>query len=788
MSRGLDLEVPDSVSDTSQNRFLGDRPDMLPFDTDLVGREDELETLRGFLARGAPVPDRHRGPARVSIFGEAGVGKSALGTSFAYSIEDRYADGALYVDLNNTPTANKSPDTSQILRSFLVELLDSPAQLPQDAQDLHAAFVKATDRRSIIVFLDNVKDYDSVKDLVPKSSTCLVIFTSQERLQEGQPSLRLEPLSLDSAVELFGLIAPSRNLAGAEADDQLKRVLQACEGLPIAIRVLAARLEGSRSYTLDRILEDLDRYQDKPHFTALFGGDRRKIEACFRVGYNGLNPVQSMLFRRLGVAPGESFDISLAAHLGDLRERGADLVLDELRALQLIRETQDPDYFTMHSLWREFARDQLDETEAGEQPARALAFYCRQAEDKDRVIRSVKQFNDDRWSRDNDEPALAEWDQSLERDWALDWMEKQHKNLVAAVKRACDEHQADIAWRTCRALVEFFEIRGKWESWGQTHAAAERVVPEQSIGRAHVWYGLGRLNSAQRRWPEAISNYRSAITAFRKHGEQVQVGRCLNSLGDVYRYMRNWDAAENCFRRSLEILQESHSPRQIAIAKRSMSTIYRQRGQFATAERLCLEAIEILVAEDIRDERWIAATNLSLADIYLDSGSQDARALLEECLEIFEKLKDAHWLILTRRSLGEALREEDDYEGAMEQLEACGQWLRQAQDDHWEGQILHSKGLVHLSRMDLAQASSMFASALDKFRLSRDILWEGRTHVSIGRTLAAEGQVAAAQAAYHAAWPLLVEQGANADVERLEALLDVGLYGPEAARPGPDQR
>jgi hypothetical protein len=45
-------------------------------------------------------------------------------------------------------------------------------------------------------------------------------------------------------------------------------------------------------------------------------------------------------------------------------------------------------------------------------------------------------------------------------------MEKQHNNLVAVVKRACDEDQWDTAWRTCRALMEFFEIRGMWESGG----------------------------------------------------------------------------------------------------------------------------------------------------------------------------------------------------------------------------------------------------------------------------------------------------------------------------------
>jgi tetratricopeptide (TPR) repeat protein len=770
---------------SGENPFVGRRrPDMLPPDTDLVGREEQIMDLRRFVAQGKAAAEHHRMPVLISIYGEAGVGKSALGTSFAYLLEDQYPHGALYVDLNASPMVDGKVDTSQILRSFLLELLQTPGRLPQDARDLPRAFVNATDKLRLIVFLDNVREYESVSALIPRSSTCLVILTSHQQLKgRGLQFLQLKPLPPTSAVELFQMIAPSRDIDTPAARAQLTRLLDACDGLPIAIRVLAARLADNPGYTMARILADLDRCKHQPHLTELFGAGRHTIEACFRVSYDALNKVQSMLFRRLSLAPGESFDVSLGAYLGDLTSEGARLLIEELRELQLIEGTQDPDYFTMHTLWGQFAREQLGDTEAAEQLTRTLTFYCEQAEDADQAIRSLRPVNDAEWPSRTGQ-AAGERDAALERDRALDWMEKQHKNLVAAVKRACDENEPDIAWRTCRALVEFSEIRGEWESWGQTHEAAERIVPQQSLGLAHLNYGLGRLHGSLRDWPRAIARYRTAIAVFRFHDEQVQVGRSLNSLGDAYRYMRNWDAAENCFRRSLEILEEAHHPRQVAIAKRSMSTIHRQRGQFTEAEQLCLEAIKILQKEEQRDDRWLAATRLSLADIYLDSGYRDARELLEESLEVFIKLEDTHWIILTRRSLGEALREEGDYDAAMRQLELCQQSLRNSQDDHWEGQILHSMGLVHLEQGDTERAQSLFDDALAKFRQSHDILWEGRTHMSLGRTAAAsQPDTVQARLCYHAAWPLLVEQGAKADLERLEALLGNEDGGTAAAGP-----
>lgn len=754
------------------------RPDMLPPRAhELVGREDELRELHRLV--GTSQAERKHSAARVSIIGVAGVGKSALGIEFAESLKEEYCDGALYVDLNRS-MEDGVVNGAQILRNFLDALGENPDQLAPDA-DLRFKFVAATNKKRLIVFIDNVQNYDTtVADLVPKSPTCLVIFTSLWLLDQTIQTLSLQPLSVPGAVRLFGEIAPSRKADDAEASEELAKVLKVCAGLPIAILPLAARLRENPGYTLARMLEDLD-------MSSLFGDERDAIERCFRVSYDALTDLQSTLFRRLAILPGESFDISVAACLSDETPGRARQVLERLRALRLIEGTQDKDYFTMHSLWRQFATEQLDNTEKEQQLARALVFYCEQAEDADLVIRSLKPVNNPQWPANRGERPSRPRDPAVARDRALMWMEEQHKNLVAAVISACDEGQTDIAWRTCRALVEFFDIRGKWESWELTHKAAAEVVPGQSEGAAYVSYGLGRYYGARQQWQDAIGPYRTAIAVFRQHGDDLQVGRSLNSLGDAYRYMRDWNAAENCFKWSLKLLEPAGNSRQLAIAKRSMSTIHRVRGQFEKAESLCGEAIDILKQEAPPDQRWIAAAQLSLADIYLDAQSQDARGLLEGCLEVFKTFGDSHWLALTRRSLADALTEDNEYDAALDQLRLCRESLRQAQDQHWEGQVLHSIGLVHLGRGDTNRARENFEKALQHFGHpgpSNDPLWQGRTHVSLGRTASAEGKTSKARAEYHSAWPLLVEQGAGADLKWLEKFLKSEPDEPEAPEPG----
>ena len=737
----------------------------LPPNTELVGREDELTELVAMIDRARLRSKRRSGiPVMVSITGAAGVGKSALAIALAYDLTSEYPDGILYADLRDAGQAGEL-DISQKQREFLQQLGARPAELPSSAS-LDVEFRGATKDKRVLVFLDNVSDYGRIQRLVPNSPTCLVICTSLNGPGDTSEALPLKRLDKDEALELFELLAPGRAARSDKEADLLRRVLDACDGLPIAIGVLAARLKDEPGYALSELLDDLDDHQ----LNSAFGPDLEDaIYRCFRVGYDALSDAESELFRALSVAPGVSFDVTLAARIFRISTDKASRELNRLKRLQLIQGTKGHGYFTMHSLLREFGKTQLDE-QAPWMTRRVLAACRDLAGENDDRIRSMRTAARSSAAADRVERS------SDERDRALDWMEKQHQNLVAAVRVACDGDGdlVEIAWQLCRSMVEFFEIRGTWAAWRQTHEEALAVVPAASIGHAFLSYGLGRYYGSQRDWAAAVGHYRAAISIFRKEERHGEVRRCLNYLGDVYRYMRNWDAAQNCFAQSLSTPGEADHPRQVAVAMRSMAAIARLRGEFDEAASLCVRAIEILERE--HDDRWIAATKLSLADIYLDSADdpetdpdqlQRARDLLEQSLRVFEKFRDSHWLLLSRRSLGETLRKQGQYAEALVLLEECTKSLAQARDPHWQGEVRHSFGLTYLGQGDLVRARIEFAEAEAMFRTARDVLWEGRTYVSVGRVHAASGELEQALDWWLRAWPLLVEQGASADLRRL---------------------
>jgi Cdc6-like AAA superfamily ATPase len=160
---------------TSDADFGADIPHALPPDPELVGRDAELASLRDFIQKHQATFRRLHTSVQVCITGVAGVGKSALATRLAYDLAGSYRGGALYLNLRDSQETGDL-DISQVLRRFLHQLNQNPEDLPPSA-DLTDEYQRATNNKRLIVYLDNVTDYDSIEVLVPRTSTCLVIIT-----------------------------------------------------------------------------------------------------------------------------------------------------------------------------------------------------------------------------------------------------------------------------------------------------------------------------------------------------------------------------------------------------------------------------------------------------------------------------------------------------------------------------------------------------------------------------------------------------------------------------------
>ncbi|MFC0548824.1 AfsR/SARP family transcriptional regulator [Kutzneria chonburiensis] len=145
-------------------QVLSDRPAET---TRFVGREEELAAL---LAR---LPEPFEPAAVIAVTGLAGVGKTSLATHAAQLAADRFPDGVLHVDLRGFDPDHPALTTGEAVRS----LLGVP-----DTGDPAALYRSSLSGRRMLVVLDNARDAEQARELLPGSDGCAAIVTSRDDL------------------------------------------------------------------------------------------------------------------------------------------------------------------------------------------------------------------------------------------------------------------------------------------------------------------------------------------------------------------------------------------------------------------------------------------------------------------------------------------------------------------------------------------------------------------------------------------------------------------------------
>lgn len=228
-------------------------PAELPSDTPaFTARAGEIAWLRRSLTDASP-----QSPAVAAVHGPAGVGKSALAVHVAHSVADRFADGVLYVDLHAVTPGLPPLSSFEALSRLLRSLGLGRSAVPPTLDGAAARYRSLTSTRNLLVVLDNALDSAQIRPLIPAGPGCAVVITSRQIMAslDLPGHLRLTRLGHADGAELFTrLTEPGRVAAEPQAARQIVRW---CGGLPLALRIAAARLAARPDRALAQLARQL---------------------------------------------------------------------------------------------------------------------------------------------------------------------------------------------------------------------------------------------------------------------------------------------------------------------------------------------------------------------------------------------------------------------------------------------------------------------------------------------------------------------------------------------------
>ena len=544
-------------------------PHELPADTfGFIGRADELAEL-----------DRGFATAVVAVCGTAGVGKTALAVHWAHWVASAFPDGQLYLDLRGYGP-DQPLDPAAALTALLRSLGLGSADIPHEQAERANRYRTVLAERKMLVLLDNARDFEQIRDLLPGSSGSLTVVTSRDALGEltvrhGAHHVTLDALTTTEAHQLLRVhIGPRVDEEPAAA----AALVEQCARLPLALRI-AAQLAATRpATTMATLVGELHDEQDRLSLLDT-GGPHGSAGAVLSWSYRHLPAEAARLFRLLAVHPGRHVDGYAAAALLDAPLGPARAVIAMLARAHLLREVR-PGRYDMHDLLRAYAASlPHDEPEA---EARLSAYYVRAAA---AAMDGFAPF--DRGLRP---PVPAGSAPTFpDRAAALAWLDEERWNLVAVGTRA---HSVLFS----RILYRYLSIGAHYQEADALHGAALRAASPSERGDALVTYGvvlwrLGRLD-------ESLAHYEEALTLLRAAGDREGEARALVNQGLAYRWLGRFEEALECHRTAVDHMARTNDGWREARARDNLGLVHHSLSQYEEALEQQERALALYRAAD----------------------------------------------------------------------------------------------------------------------------------------------------------------------------------------------
>ncbi|MEU4927769.1 BTAD domain-containing putative transcriptional regulator [Streptomyces yokosukanensis] len=700
-----------------------------------TGRADIRRALRHALTE-PPAP----APAIAVISGMAGVGKSALALHVAHELRDRFTDGQLYVNLHGA-TPGMTPLTfAQALASLLRDLGTEPRSIPEHPDAATALLRSLLAPARVLLVLDDAANAAQVRPLLPAGPGCAVIVTSRSPLTalDGARRFPLAPLTGEDSAALL------RAVSGREGLDAGHALVELTGGLPLALRVVAARLAARRALTPDVLAGQL----------AETGGRLRHLEyddlsvrRSLGVAHDALAAAEreadrdaARALRRIGALDLPTYGAPLIARLTGTDERRAEAALDRLVDVALLEESAYGRYVP-HDLVRDFARELADTAQdmregagpdldadapgvgadaPGAPDLTALRWYAAAAE---RVLEAVVEPGldlDDRRRATSAQPPDHAADVAVlpsfeSTEVAFAWGEVELENVVALVARnagTSDPLRAARLSVLVRLLFPYAQRGGRvaeMEVLGRAGLGAARWLGD-AAAEAYALGDLAGLHFMTGRQKDALTLTDRSLEIWRRLGVVSRIRRCLNNRGLLLEGLGRFEESGEALRQSLAYSRQLNDPHGEAVTHSHLGNLYEHTDPRAAIEqhRRSLAIGDAIGAVIVQHS---AHCNIGYAHLTLGEPAAAAEHF-EESLRILGGHGDWHGESQTRLGLVRALRQLGEAERAGRE---CAELLGRADaraDCYMGGLARHQHGLLLHARGQRTQAYDAWRAAL----------------------------------------------------------------------------
>ncbi|MEV0172621.1 BTAD domain-containing putative transcriptional regulator [Streptomyces sp. NPDC050803] len=690
-----------------------------------TGRASLIGSLHRTLSQAAPA--QH--PAVAVLSGMAGVGKSALALHVAHGLRERFPDGQLYVHLHGATPGMTPLAPGQALAALLRDVGASPRSIPEHP-DAAAALLRSllAPTRTLLV-LDDAANAAQVRPLLPAGADCAVIVTSRSPLTalDGARRFPLDPLSAEESAALLRAVSGRDEAEDPDGEDRIDAthpLVELTGRLPLALRIVAARLAARRALTPDVLADQLAATEGRLRHLEY---DDLSVRRSLAVAHDALaasgrrtDRDAALALRRLGALDLPTYGAPLIARLLGTDTTPAEAALDRLVDVALLEETAYGRY-APHDLVRDFVRELTDTRHAPDIARTAVRWYTAVAE---RAFTAIVEPGLDQ--EDRRRPTAAQPPEHATHalsvppfassEEAFVWCGSELENIVTLVERYADAPDDGIPAHVStllRLLFPYLQRSGRVSEMEVLGQAALRIARRlgDEVAEAYALGDLAGLRFLTGRQSDALALVDRSLEIWRRLDVVSRIRRCLQNQGLLLENLGRYTESGEALRQSLELSRQLDDPWGEAVTYGHLGNLYEHTDPRAAIEQ---HRRSLAIGAEIGNVIVQHSAHCNIGYAHLTLGEPAAAVPhFEESRRILGGHGDWHGESQSRLGLVRALR----LLGRTERAESeCAELLSRADaraDGYIGGLARHQYGLVLRELGRVEEAYAAWRAALD---------------------------------------------------------------------------
>lgn len=574
--------------------------------TPLIGREEEIEAVRGLLLK----------RRFLTLTGTGGIGKTRLAIGVMKELEDEFQGAVWFVPLE---TVQWDAHVFQQVASTLGV---------EEASSCRKALFDFLRPKRALLILDSCEHLLEgcralIQELQPNNchEVFILAVSRQPLALSGEHRWGVPPLKEDEAVALFSARAIASNSRLRGTKKQLVAIQQVCqclEDIPLAIELASAWVD---TLSIQQIRDQL-----RKRFELLVGGRRdmplrhQTMDAAIEWSYHLLSHAAQYLLLQLSVFRGGwPLDAVESVCVGEnlraaLKDKPLLPVLAELVEKSLVIFDSDQGRYRMLEVIRVYGEKRLKKLQENDEVTKAHYCFCLHLAQKaaTNLQRNAKE---------------------------ADLIEVEHGNLRAALARCVTGDQIEQGLRLANVLSGFWEMRGYFSEGREFLGELLSRDGKQILGevRADALKHAGNLAKNQGDYAAATKLYQESLDIYVHMQDDESIPKLRANLANIAFSQGEYKTARKMYAVICRIFKKKRDCINVARAcVNEAGATYRLKKYRAT--RILLE-VALRIRREVPDQQGIASVLLTLGCVAFDTRSySDARIYWNEVLAISQEL------------------------------------------------------------------------------------------------------------------------------------------------------